>query len=131
MANLQRFLHDLNSMVAFTDLALAHVEQKVADKSSLLPGADLHADPPEQGDPADIVHISDRARVTALVESSDPAVNLRRRYGGKGSGLLYISHLGVPTRDGFRAAGAGAAGHGRRSRLDARGDRRASGPPRG
>ena len=27
--------------------------------------------------------------------------NLRERYGGKGSSLLYVNHLGLPTRDGF------------------------------
>ena len=28
-------------------------------------------------------------------------VSLQSRYGGKGSGLIYISYLGIPTRDGF------------------------------
>ena len=27
--------------------------------------------------------------------------NLRERYGGKGSSLLYVSQLDLPTRDGF------------------------------
>ena len=29
------------------------------------------------------------------------SVSLQARYGGKGSGLIYISYLGVPTRDAF------------------------------
>ena len=33
-------------------------------------------------------------------ESSEP-ISLQARYGGKGSGLIYLSYLGVPTRDGF------------------------------
>jgi hypothetical protein len=101
MANLQRFLHDLNSMVIFTDLALAHVEQNVADKEARVPGADAASGSTEPGAPADIVHLSHDDHVRALVENPDPGVNLRRRYGGKGSGLLYISYLGLPTRDGF------------------------------
>jgi enolase/phosphohistidine swiveling domain-containing protein len=98
LANMQRFLHDLNSMVAFTDLAIDHVDRQVQDRHR--PIAPTAAAPERDPCPT-IVHLSHRDTVRALVEADDPAVNVRRHYGGKGSGLIYISYLGIPTRDGF------------------------------
>ena len=50
--------------------------------------------------PWDFVHLSHTAEIRRRVEDRD-AVSLQSRYGGKGSGLIYISYLGVPTRDAF------------------------------
>ena len=52
-------------------------------------------------DALDIIHISHVDVISERVRSPDAAANLRARFGGKGSGLLYISHLGLPTCDGF------------------------------
>jgi pyruvate,orthophosphate dikinase len=51
-------------------------------------------------DPWDFVHLSHHQDITRRVESRE-AVSLQGRYGGKGSGLIYVSYLGIPTRDGF------------------------------
>ena len=93
LANFQRTMHDLNSLVHFSDLVRAHVSEK--DGSVLLPGAGASGE-----DPWDFVHLSDRQEIEHRVTSRE-AVSLQARYGGKGSGLIYISHLGIPTRDGF------------------------------
>ena len=52
------------------------------------------------GDPWDFLHLSHDRLIVDLVESHD-APSLRDVYGGKGSGLIYLSYLGVPTRDAF------------------------------
>ena len=94
---LQRGLYDLNSMVNFCELARAHVRDTVQDLSSRIDGG---ADDAEAGDKAfDILHLSHRDEIGKRLTDEDD--NLRERYGGKGSGLLYISHLELPSRDGF------------------------------
>jgi enolase len=93
LGNFQRTMHDLNSLVHFSDLARGHL----AD-----PGR--HFRWPEEGmggmDPWDFIHLSDIEDIRRRVEDRE-AVSLQARYGGKGAGLLYIAYLGIPTRDGF------------------------------
>jgi hypothetical protein len=93
LANFQRTMHDLNSLVHFSDLVRAHVSERDGDVQ--LPGAGALGD-----DPWDFIHLSDRNEIEQRVTSRN-AVSLQARYGGKGSGLVYISYLGIPTRDGF------------------------------
>jgi hypothetical protein len=93
LANFQRTMHDLNSLVHFSDLARSHISagggsSRWSEKSSV--GID----------PWDFVHLSHSQDIARRVEDRE-AVSLQARYGGKGAGLLYISYLGIPTRDGF------------------------------
>jgi enolase/phosphohistidine swiveling domain-containing protein len=94
--NFQRYMHDLNSVVHFTDLALSHMQS---------PGfEDAHAPPAEpsaETDPYDFVHLSHVEDVEHRVERRQSRPSLQDLYGGKGSGLIYLSYLGVPTPDGF------------------------------
>jgi pyruvate, orthophosphate dikinase len=99
LANMQRFLHDLNSMAYFTDLARAHIERAVQDQDARIDGQAVTSRAvPEAGQ---IVHLSHRGQIAELVVGTDSACNLRSCYGGKGSGLIYISYLNIPTPDGF------------------------------
>ena len=94
---LQRGLYDLNSMVNFCELARAHVRDTVQDLSSRIDGEAAVAG---VGDAAfNILHLSHREEIGKRLTDADE--NLRERFGGKGSGLLYISHLELPSRDGF------------------------------
>jgi len=93
LANFQRTMHDLNSLVHFSDLARAYLSE--SGRVSL----------PTQtgntgGDPWDFVHLSHSSDIKRRVENRQ-APSLQARYGGKGSGLIYIAYLGIPTRDGF------------------------------
>jgi phosphoenolpyruvate synthase/pyruvate phosphate dikinase len=98
LANMQRYLHDLNSMVQFTDLVAAVIRERIAKGSTGRPVADE----PGPARSSDLVlHISHRHEIARWVESPPAAGSLRERYGAKGSGLLYISYLNLPTRDGF------------------------------
>lgn len=96
LANIQRYMHDLNSIAYFTDIAHSFIEgkdenQRYADgRGSALPR-----------EPYDVIHLSHRPEIIQRVENDDPACNLRDLYGSKGSGLIYISYLDIPTRDGF------------------------------
>ncbi|HET6591973.1 MAG TPA: PEP/pyruvate-binding domain-containing protein, partial [Xanthomonadales bacterium] len=93
LGNFQRTMHDLNSLVHFSDLARAHVAERRDDLPQLGRGA--------MGDnPWDFVHLSHRDDVRGRVEDVT-AASLQSRYGGKGSGLIYIAYLGIPTRDAF------------------------------
>jgi enolase/phosphoenolpyruvate synthase/pyruvate phosphate dikinase len=93
LGNFQRTMHDLNSLVHFSDLARAHVAERRDDLPQLGRGA--------MGEnPWDFAHLSHTQDIRRRVEDRD-AVSLQARYGGKGSGLIYISYLGVPTRDAF------------------------------
>lgn len=98
LANMQRFLHDLSSMASFADTALTHIKQEVAagrgDETTL-----RSADDQTTNDV--VVHLSDKETIQRLVNSTDPQHNVRTLYGGKGSGLIYISYLNIPTSDGF------------------------------
>jgi len=90
--NFQRYLHDLNSMVQFTDLARAWIQS-----------APRSADREPRREPADydIVHLSHTDDIVPRVESTAPRGSLQDLYGGKGAGLIYLSYLGPPTRDAF------------------------------
>jgi enolase len=93
LGNFQRTMHDLNSLVHFSDLARAHV----AERRDILPQLGHGA----MGEnPWDFVHLSHAEDIHRRVEDRH-AVSLQARYGGKGSGLIYISYLGAPTRDAF------------------------------
>ncbi|MFH1574138.1 MAG: hypothetical protein ABIG68_09145, partial [Acidobacteriota bacterium] len=92
LGNLKRYMHDLNAIAQFCDIAREHIQAGAEERARTAA--------PEQtpGPPAAILHISHRDEIR---EQLNAGVNLREVYGGKGSGLLYISLLGVPTRDGF------------------------------
>ncbi|NIP18565.1 MAG: hypothetical protein GWM87_10695, partial [Xanthomonadales bacterium] len=93
LGNFQRTMHDLNSLVHFSDLARASLKER---------GTRLQW--PEEGqagrDPWDFIHLSHAEEIQRRVEDRE-SVSLQARYGGKGAGLIYISYLGIPTRDGF------------------------------
>jgi hypothetical protein len=93
LANFQRTMHDLNSIVHFADLARVHLQRHGAERPRA--GDD---GPPQ--DPWDFVHLSHDDEVARRVEGWDGS-SLLDTYGGKGSGLIYISYLGIATRDGF------------------------------
>ena len=93
LANFQRTMHDLNSLVHFSDLARSHFSDSDRDSLDMdLGGAGEN--------PWDFVHLSHKSDIEQRVENRH-AVSLQARYGGKGSGLIYIAYLGIPTRDGF------------------------------
>jgi hypothetical protein len=91
--NFQRTMHDLNSLVHFSDLARGHISEQRDSLAGTGNGA-LGADP------WDFVHLSHSDDIARRVEDRG-AVSLQARYGGKGSGLVYIAYLGIPTRDAF------------------------------
>ena len=91
--NFQRTMHDLNNLVHFSDLARSHVADQRTECQCPGKGA-------MGNEPWDFVHLSHIDDITRRVEDWS-SVSLQARYGGKGSGLIYISYLGVPTRDAF------------------------------
>jgi enolase len=99
LANMQRFLHDLNSMVFFADTAISHIKQNISD---IHERADCRPvlQRANNGSPG-VVHLSRRHEIRTLVHGSDSGPNILSAYGGKGSGLIYISHLNIPTTEGF------------------------------
>ena len=98
LANMQRYLHDLNSMAHFTDLAATALRERVARGTPYRPAA-------SEGMPGEmdhlILHLSHRPEIAGWISDDGTGASLRDRYGAKGSGLLYISYLNLPTRDGF------------------------------
>jgi hypothetical protein len=93
LANFQRTMHDLNSLVHFSDLArtfLSEDDREIVRTDVGGPGED----------PWDFVHLSHTKDINRRVENRN-AASLQARYGGKGAGLIYIAYLGIPTRDGF------------------------------
>ncbi len=96
LANIQRCMHDLNSIAHFTDIARTYIEEEGEDLTST--AGVCSAAPP---DPFDVIHLSHREKIKQRVESDNSPLNLRNLYGGKGSGLIYISYLNLPTKDGF------------------------------
>lgn len=94
-ANMQRYMHDLNNIAGFLDAALTHIASR----------GDAQADASRQTSdraPSDtIIHLSHRQDIVERVEDNGASGSLRDCYGGKGSGLIYISYLGLPTRDAF------------------------------
>lgn len=99
LANMQRFLHDLNSMASFADLALAHLEGSQRQEGNGLARNNGASESDYNGD--GIVHLSHSEEIGRLVDQAEPEHSVRAAYGGKGSGLIYISYLGLPTPDGF------------------------------
>ena len=93
LANFQRTMHDLNSLVHFSDLARSHISEGGSELQQVESGS-------AGVNPWDFVHLSHLEDIIRRVENRD-GVSLQGRYGGKGSGLIYIAYLGVPTRDGF------------------------------
>jgi enolase len=91
--NFQRTMHDLNSLVHFSDLARTYI----SEHRDNLPGTGSGA---QGSDPWDFIHLSHDDDVARRVEDWG-SVSLQARYGGKGCGLIYISYLGIPTRDAF------------------------------
>jgi len=93
LANFQRTMHDLNSLVHFSDLAREYISECGSDLSWAGQGSAGEG-------PWDFVHLSHTQDIVGRVENRE-SVSLQARYGGKGSGLIYIAYLGIPTRDGF------------------------------
>ncbi len=91
--NFQRTMHDLNSLVHFSDIARAFVSEHGDNQPGLGRGAMGES-------PWDFIHLSHHEDIARRVENWEE-VSLQARYGGKGSGLIYIKYLGIPTRDAF------------------------------
>jgi len=96
LANIQRYMHDLNSVAYFTDIAHSFIEDKQGDQIHASGAGETPA-----REPYDVIHLSHRDEIKQRVESDDLTCNLRDLYGSKGSGLIYIRYLNIPTRDGF------------------------------
>lgn len=95
LANIQRYMHDLNNVAFFTDIAHSFIED-IQEDQILRKGEETL---PREA--YDVLHLSHIEEIKHRVESDDLACNLRDLYGSKGSGLIYISYLNIPTRDGF------------------------------
>lgn len=98
LGNLQRFLHDLNSVVHLADLVRTWLNQH--------PGAVIGISREEalrvsRDGAFDVLHLFDREEIARRVEQDGEKTALREHYGAKGTGLLHLARLGVPTRDGF------------------------------
>jgi len=93
LANFQRTMHDLNSLVHFSDLARSRLSEGGRGSTQIEIGGTGE-------DPWDFVHLSHNDDIKQRVENRQ-AASLLARYGGKGAGLIYIAYLGIPTRDGF------------------------------
>ncbi|MEZ4225704.1 MAG: PEP/pyruvate-binding domain-containing protein [Polyangiaceae bacterium] len=98
LANIQRYMHDLNSMVQFADTAASHLREQLAQGRALRSSRPA---PSAEAVEEAILHISHRERIRRFLQDDSAHHSLREIYGGKGSGLCYISYLNVPTRDGF------------------------------
>ena len=99
LANMQRQMHDLNSMVQFCDMARSHIRDQVRELSGCIDRDP--AVPLEEAAAFDILHLSHHDEIKRRVENHETSGSLRDRFGAKGSGLIYISYLDIPTRDGF------------------------------
>jgi hypothetical protein len=97
LGNMKRYMHDLNSMVHFCDLARTYILERVSDATQPV----VPASASDVSDDFAIVHLSHKEMIKSLVESDGGSPTLRERYGGKGTCLIYISYLNIPTRDGF------------------------------
>ncbi len=96
IANIQRYMHDLNNIAYFTDIAHSYIEGKGEDQIQF-----KNQGMSPSREPYDVIHLSHRDEIKKRVESEGLTCNLRDLYGSKGSGLIYISYLNIPTRDGF------------------------------
>ncbi|MEJ2383725.1 MAG: PEP/pyruvate-binding domain-containing protein [Xanthomonadales bacterium] len=93
LGNFFRGMHDLNQLAHFCDAARTHVASHGAE------GAPPDA-PAQPADPWSFPHLSHDDDIVRIVEDAT-APSLRDTFGGKGSGLIYLSYLGIPTRDAF------------------------------
>jgi enolase len=98
LADLQRYMHDLNSIAHLCDLAKRQIRARL-DAVSPDAIASRHVAPAPELTPFDILHLSHREEIDRRI--ANPQLCLRDLYGGKGGGLIRISHAGVATRDGF------------------------------
>ncbi len=99
LANMQRYMHDLNSMVHFSDIAGAYIRENRAEASQRI--GLIRQAAGDAGPHHTILHISHRDELVAEIENGGERPTMRGLYGGKGSSLLYVSYLNLPTRDGF------------------------------
>jgi len=99
LANIQRYMHDLNLLVTFCDAARRYIRDHVVDVQER-----IHPDqavPSPQEAAYDIIHLSHHKEIRRRLASDGHPFSLRELYGGKGVGLLYIAGLTEPTEDGF------------------------------
>ncbi len=89
LAHLHRYLHDLNTMAHFADIA-----------SAWLGDAGERVTAPVRAETHEVIHLSHDDRMAELVDRADE-VRLRETWGAKGSGLIYLSWLETARRDGF------------------------------
>ncbi|MCA9520767.1 MAG: hypothetical protein KC609_07335, partial [Myxococcales bacterium] len=101
LANIHRYMHDLNSMIHVADLVATSVRQQIAQRPSDAPAVPGPADSGTTSLLDPVIHLSHRSTIAQALEDDSEGRSLREIYGGKGSGLLYISYLNIPTRDGF------------------------------
>ena len=99
LANMQRYMHDLNTVVHFSDIAGAFIREQQTQRAEERSSVAREVEDAPASHP--IIHISHREEVEAGMLICGGRPNLRERYGGKGSSLLYVSTLDLPTRDGF------------------------------
>ena len=98
LADLQRYMHDLNSIAHLSDLARRQIRARLDAVATAAKARGPAAPAPELA-PFDILHLSHRDEIDERI--ANPELCLRDLYGGKGGGLIRISHAGIPTRDGF------------------------------
>ena len=99
LANMQRYMHDLNTVVHFSDIAGAFIRGQRTKGVEVRSGEYCAVD--EAPSSHTIIHISHREDVAEGMRICSGKPNLRERYGGKGSSLLYVHNLNLPSRDGF------------------------------
>jgi enolase len=99
LANMQRYMHDLNTVVHFSDIAGAYIRGQQTRGVEVRSGDSRAVD--EAPSSHTIIHISHREAVAEAMKICGGSPNLRERYGGKGSSLLYVHDLNLPSRDGF------------------------------
>ena len=99
LANIQRYMHDLNITVAFCDEARSYIRDHVTESSARV-HPDLPVVLPADG-AYDILHLSHYDEIRRRVAGQGDGPSLREQYGGKGVGLIYIAGLTEPTEDGF------------------------------
>ena len=99
LANMQRYMHDLNGVVQFSDIAGAYIREQQTGGTERVGSERQNGDESLSSHP--IIHISHHDEVASEMGICGGQPNLRERYGGKGSSLLYVNHLDLPTRDGF------------------------------
>jgi len=93
LANLQRYMHDLNSIANLSDLAKAYLCART-EGAATPPTVEI-----ELPRSFDILHLAHRDEIAARI--ADPNLALREVFGNKGGSLIRISQAGIPTRHGF------------------------------